>query len=109
MLQFAEHLITNAAEMWQKANLEQRQLLQQVLFPTGLTFQEGKFETATTCPLFNVLEHAGDGKIRWRPHGDSKGRNPDNRKASLIGLYVVIECDRTKKKVQRNRTKTSQK
>jgi hypothetical protein len=81
VLQFAEHLITNAAEMWQKANLEQRQLLQQVLFPTGLTFQEGKFETATTCPLFNVLEHAGDGKIRWRPHGDS---NPGSHRERVV-------------------------
>ena len=59
VLKFAEHLIANAAEMWQKADLDQRQQLQQVLFPAGISFQNGKFRTAITCALFNVLESAG--------------------------------------------------
>jgi hypothetical protein len=58
LLLFAEHLLTNAAEMWLKADLMQRQRLQWVLFPAGVTFQDGKFGTTLTCPLFNVLQQA---------------------------------------------------
>jgi hypothetical protein len=55
LLSFAEHLLTNAAEMWLKADLGQRKSLQDVLFPAGITYRDGKFGTSVTCPLFNVL------------------------------------------------------
>ena len=70
LLQFAEHLLTNAAEMWLKADLGQRQRLQRALFPSGVTFLDGKFGTTLTCPLFNVLRQAeGESNKMASPRG----------------------------------------
>ena len=56
MLSFAEHMLTNAAEMWLKFDLSQRQRLQAVLFPDGVSFNDGEFGTTATSPLFNILQ-----------------------------------------------------
>jgi hypothetical protein len=55
LLGFAEHVLTNAARLWIEASPEQKTRLQQVLFPNGLTLQDGKFGTATTCFAFTQL------------------------------------------------------
>ena len=56
VLEFARHLILNAAKMWIQASLDQRQRLQGVLFPEGLTYAEGAIGTAVTCPIFSYLD-----------------------------------------------------
>ena len=56
VLEFARHLILNAAQMWIQASLDQRQRLQGVLFPEGLTYADGAIGTAVTCPIFSYLD-----------------------------------------------------
>lgn len=56
VLAFAEHVILNAARLWIKFLSDQKQRLQNVLFPEGVTFAGGGFGTAATCPLFKLLE-----------------------------------------------------
>lgn len=55
VLGFAEHVLTNAARLWMEAFPERKARLQQVLFPNGLTLQDGKFGTATSCFAFTQL------------------------------------------------------
>jgi hypothetical protein len=55
VLAFAEHLLTNAARFWIELALEQKQQLQQVLFPEGISFDGEKFGTAVTCLAFKQL------------------------------------------------------
>jgi hypothetical protein len=43
VLQFAEHVLLNAARLWTEFSLEQKQRFQKVLFPQGVRFSEGKF------------------------------------------------------------------
>ncbi len=56
VLAFAEHVILNAARLWTEFSSDQKQRLQKVLFPEGVTFAKGEFGTAATCPLFKLLE-----------------------------------------------------
>ena len=56
VLNFAEHLILNATRLWRDANLDQKQRLQKVFFPEGVTFLEGEFGTTATCLFFNHLQ-----------------------------------------------------
>jgi site-specific DNA recombinase len=56
LLDFSENLLLNAPGAWNQSGLEQKQRLQQVLFPRGLTYSGGIYRTAATSPMFNVLE-----------------------------------------------------
>jgi serine phosphatase RsbU (regulator of sigma subunit) len=56
VLEFARHLILNASQMRIQASLDQRQRLQAVLFPEGLTYADGAIGTAVTCPIFSYLD-----------------------------------------------------
>ena len=47
-LAFSEHLMMNAARLWLEASLEQKQRLQEVLFPNGLWFDGERFGTVVT-------------------------------------------------------------
>lgn len=67
VLNFAEHVILNAARLWTEFSLEQKQRLQKVVFPEGVTFSEVGFGTAATCLFFNLLQQ------------------PQPQKASLVG------------------------
>src|SRR5437764_8366906 len=55
-LDFAEMVLLNASNLWKSAPSEQKQRLQQVLFPEGVTYSEGKYRTATTCLLFSGMQ-----------------------------------------------------
>jgi hypothetical protein len=55
LLAFADHLLTNAARLWMELDLDQKQQLQQALFPEGLRFDGEKFGTAITCLAFKQL------------------------------------------------------
>ena len=55
ILGFAEHLLSSAARMWCEASLDQRQRLQRVLFPQGVTYSpDGTFGTAETSVIFRL-------------------------------------------------------
>ena len=56
VLDYAELVLTNASNLWKAAPAEQKQRLQQVLFPEGVTYSEGKYRTAVTCLLFSGME-----------------------------------------------------
>ena len=56
LLDFAETLLLNAAGAWNQSGLEQRQRLQQVLFPQGVTYTNGVYRTAVTSHMFNMIE-----------------------------------------------------
>jgi hypothetical protein len=56
VLKFSEHLVLNAARLWMEFSLEQKQRLQRVLFPEGVTFSENKFGTTVTSRIFNLLQ-----------------------------------------------------
>ena len=58
VLEFAEHAVLNAARLWTEFTLEQKQRFQNVLFPQGVRFSDGKFGTDATCLLFSGLGSA---------------------------------------------------
>ena len=56
LLVFAEYLLSNAGRLWTEASLEQKQRLQNVLFPRGVTWSRyGGFGTAETSIIFRLL------------------------------------------------------
>jgi hypothetical protein len=61
LLDFAESVLRDPAAMWAKASLDQRQRLQTVLFPDGLTYSHTEgFGTAQAPSFFNVLQAMGE-------------------------------------------------
>ena len=56
VLNFTQFVLLNADRLWTAASLDQKQRLQGVLFPGGMTFSKGNFGTAKTCIAFNVLQ-----------------------------------------------------
>jgi hypothetical protein len=55
VLDFAENLLLDTAGAWKRCSLEQKQRLQQVLFPQGLEFADGVYRTQETSFLFKGL------------------------------------------------------
>ena len=56
LLVFAEYLLSNAGRLWMEASLEQKQRLQNVLFPRGVTWsRDGGCGTAETSIIFRLL------------------------------------------------------
>ena len=53
---FAEHLVTHSSRLWIEAALDQRQRLQKLFFPEGLSFDGAEFRTPLTCPFFMNIE-----------------------------------------------------
>jgi hypothetical protein len=62
VLAFAEHVLTNAARLLMELGLDQKQQLQQALFPEGLRFDGEEFGTAVTCLAFKQLDENGKPK-----------------------------------------------
>ena len=56
LLDFSHYVLINAPRLWTEASLDQKQRLQKVLFPEGLTFCEETFGTTKTSLIFNLLE-----------------------------------------------------
>jgi hypothetical protein len=63
-LNFAEYLILNAANCWQKASLEQKLTLQRVWFPSGITYDGETIGTTETCMAFSYLRQLESGDSR---------------------------------------------
>jgi site-specific DNA recombinase len=55
-LAFAGHLVSHASRLWIEADLDQRQRMQKVFFPEGLSFDGKEFRTPLTCPFFSNFE-----------------------------------------------------
>jgi site-specific DNA recombinase len=57
LLAFADGVLRDPAGLWTRASLDQRQRLQKVLFPTGVTYSEDEgFGTALTPSIFSMLQ-----------------------------------------------------
>ena len=56
VLDFAEDLLLNTTGVWQQSSLEQKQRLQQVLFPQGIEYSDGGYRTQEKTFLFKGLE-----------------------------------------------------
>ncbi len=62
MLNFAQHVILNAAQLRTEFSSDQKQWLQKVLFPQGVTFADGIYKTTETCLIFKLLQESEVGK-----------------------------------------------
>ncbi len=62
VLQFAERLVRRPKQLWLGSGLAQRQRLQCVFFPDGLTFTNEGFLTPASSSFFNTLARISDGK-----------------------------------------------
>lgn len=58
VLNFAEHVILNAARLWTEFSSDQKQRLQKVLFPQGVTFEKGNYRNTETCLFFNMIPNS---------------------------------------------------
>jgi site-specific DNA recombinase len=56
VLSFAEDLLLNVAGVWERFSLDQKQRLQEVLFPQGIEYQHGVYRTQEMSFLFRGLE-----------------------------------------------------
>jgi site-specific DNA recombinase len=56
VLDFAQAVLLNASNLWKAAPSEQKQRLQQVLFPDGVTYSGGNYRTGVTCLLFSGMQ-----------------------------------------------------
>jgi hypothetical protein len=59
VLEFAEDLLLNAAGVWERCSLDQKQRLQQVLFPDRVEYSDGVYRTQETSCLFKGFERVG--------------------------------------------------
>jgi DNA invertase Pin-like site-specific DNA recombinase len=55
VLGFAEHLMGNAAALWKALPANRKRVLQDSIFPEGVTFDGEAFGTAVTCGAFTYL------------------------------------------------------
>jgi hypothetical protein len=74
----AEDILTNASHLWSNASLDQKQRLQSVLFPEGLTFDGEQFGTAVTCLAFTTL---------------GENLQPESGVASPTGTALALEAE----------------
>ena len=58
VLNFAQHVILNAARLWTEFSSDQKQRLQKALFPQGVTFVDGIYKTTETCLIFKLLQES---------------------------------------------------
>jgi site-specific DNA recombinase len=65
VLNYAEMVLTNASNLWKAAPSEQKQRLQQVLFPEGVTYSEGKYRTAQLAYFSAEWEQRQSKKKVW--------------------------------------------
>lgn len=72
VLAFAEHLALRADRLWMAASLDERQRLQKVLFPDGITIRENRLiRTQPSLLLFNSWDETANGGSRWCALEDS--------------------------------------
>jgi hypothetical protein len=80
VLAFAEHLLLNSARLWSEASLDQKQRLQHVFFPAGVTFGADGFGTTETSLMFKMLDAIAGSKddeaspTGFEPKSSRRGR-----------------------------------
>ena len=62
-LNFTQQVFRNAARIMGGRYLDQKQKLQNVFFPEGVTFTAGTFETGTLCLAFNALQPSATSNV----------------------------------------------
>ena len=62
MLAFAEKLVERPRRLWLESTLEQKQRLQRVFFPNGVTYTKDGFGTATSNCFFSMLRGVSNEK-----------------------------------------------
>lgn len=67
LLDFAVRVAQQPGDLWRQAALPQKQRLQTILFPQGVTYSQESYRTAATCLLFSGLRHSKDAKARMVP------------------------------------------
>jgi hypothetical protein len=79
ILAFAERVLPRAADLWVQASLNQKQRLQQLFFPDGVTFDGKRFvRTAVTNHAFSYLAPADDSEEQVAsPTGTARGWKPE--------------------------------
>ena len=63
VLEFAENLVERPKQLWLESTLEQKQRLQSVFFPDGVTYTSEGFGTAPSNSFFNVFREFTSGKV----------------------------------------------
>jgi hypothetical protein len=95
VLNFAEHVLLNAARLWMELASDSKQRLQKVLFPHGVAFAEGNYKTAETCLFFRLLQQSDGEKTGL---ATLTGIEPDYSKNGFYAkhpykpLYNVGKC-----------------
>ena len=64
VIAFSRNLLENASNLWLKVSPQQREKLQKVLFPEGLTYKDGKLGTTVTGSSFSLLQQSAGGKSK---------------------------------------------
>ena len=55
-IDFAQHVLLNTPKIWAESNSDQKQRLQKLFFPEGVSFQNGVYRTTATSLIFFGLE-----------------------------------------------------
>ncbi len=63
VLEFAEKLVEHPKRLWLESSLEQKQRLQSVFFPDGVTYTSEGFGAALSNSFFNVFREFSDEKV----------------------------------------------
>jgi site-specific DNA recombinase len=90
---FGEFVLLNAPRLWAELSLEQRQRLQQLLFPNGVRFEAGVYRTTATSIFFN-LEAEQVEKEGLVPNEDGTGgvKTPATVSPCLSGRAFQHTC-----------------
>ncbi len=77
VLAFAGRMLLEPAKMWQCGSLEQRQRLQELLFPDGLAWNGENFGTVVTCSVVQHLQDNTPQETALVPPRGVEPRSPD--------------------------------
>jgi hypothetical protein len=55
LIEYAKNLLGNVATMWREFGIDEKQRLQKLIFPKGISYRDGKFGTAPTAFIFKIL------------------------------------------------------
>ena len=65
VVSFGEFILLNAARLWANSPFDQKQRLQQVIFPQGVEFEGGTYRTRETSLVFFDLDETGTKRMFW--------------------------------------------
>ena len=80
LLNFAEILLTNTAQVWLDLDLGQKLRFQSTLFPEGLIFDGESFRTAVTSPVLTYLREISTEKVSVASPTGRQGRDHEDQR-----------------------------